>query len=102
MRTRKRYERNANKNPWTTTNPNYKFGDIILSDDALNVAAPCTKTKDNSKIIVALRSGRSWWPKREKSSSGLEQIPMQLGDWYDLFNDALDVTLIYCFILLVT
>jgi hypothetical protein len=111
MPTRKRSERNTKKNPWTMTNPNYKFGDIILRDDDLNVVAPCTrdlhtffmqcsKAEDNSLIMIALRPGTSWWPKREESSNGPEQIPMRLNYFYDLFKlDALDVTLIHCFIM---
>jgi hypothetical protein len=50
------------------TNPNYKFGDIILRDDDLNGAAPCTrdihtffmqccKDEDDSPIMVTLRPG---------------------------------------------
>jgi hypothetical protein len=52
------------------TNPNYKFRGSILSDDGLNVAAPCTrdlqtffmqccKAEDNSPIMVALWLGTS-------------------------------------------
>jgi hypothetical protein len=33
MPTRKRSERNTKNNPWTMTNPNYKFGVSILNDD---------------------------------------------------------------------
>jgi hypothetical protein len=71
MPTRKRSERNTKKNPWTMTNLNYKFEDSILSDDVLNVAAPCTrdlhtffiqcsKVEDNSPIMVTLRPRTSW------------------------------------------
>jgi hypothetical protein len=92
-------------------NPNYKFGKILLSDDNLKKAAPCTrelhtfymqrgKSDDDSPIMVALWPGTSAWPKREESSNGPEQIPVQLSDLYDLFNlDALDLTLLRCFIL---
>jgi hypothetical protein len=111
MPTRKRSERNTKKNPWTMTNPNYNFGDIILKDDDLNVAAPytrdlhtffmqCCKAENNSLIMVALRPGTSWWPKREELSNGLKQIHVRLSDLYNLFKlDALDLTLIRCFIL---
>jgi hypothetical protein len=58
------------------------------------------KSNDDSAIIVALRPGTSAWPKRDESSKGLKQIPVQLSDLYDLFNlDDLDLTLLCCFIL---
>ena len=111
MPTRKRSERNTKKNPWSMVNPNYKFGKSLLSDDDLKKAAPCTrelhtfymqrgKSDDDFDIMVALRPGTSAWPNRDESSNGLQQIPVQLSDLYDLFKlDALDVTLIRCFIL---
>jgi hypothetical protein len=93
-------------------NPNYKFGKSLLSDDDLKKVAPCTrklhtfymqrgKLDDESSIMVALQPGTNAWPKRgDESSNGLEQIPVQLNDLYDLFNlDALDLTLLHCFIL---
>jgi hypothetical protein len=92
-------------------NPNYKFRKILLSYDGLKNAAPCTrelhtfymqcgKSDDDSDIMVALWPGTSAWPKRDESSNGLEQIPVQLNDLYDLFNlDALDLTLLHCFIM---
>jgi hypothetical protein len=93
-------------------NPNYKFGKNLLSDDDLKKTAPCTrelhtfymqhgKSDDNSSIMVALRPGKNTWPKRgNESSNGLEQIPVQLSDLYDLFNlDALDLTLLRYFIM---
>jgi hypothetical protein len=88
------------------TNPNYKLGKSILNDDDLNVAPPCTrdlhtfymqrvKSDDDSPIMLALQPGTSAWHKREESSNGLEQIPLQLSDLYNLFNsDALDLTLL--------
>jgi ABC-type transporter Mla MlaB component len=49
--------------------------------------------------MVALRHETSACTKRDESSNGLKQIPMQLSDLYDLFNlDALDLTLLCCFI----
>jgi hypothetical protein len=92
-------------------NPSYKFVKILLSDDDLKNSAPCTrelhtfyvecgKLDDHSDIMVELLPGTSAWPKSDESSNGLEQIPMQLSDLYDLFNlDALDLTLLCCFIL---
>jgi hypothetical protein len=57
---------------------------------------------DDSDIMVALRPGTSAWPKRAESSNGLQQIPMQLSDLYNLFNlDASDLTLLRCFTLYV-
>jgi hypothetical protein len=92
-------------------NPNYKFGKSLLSDDDLKKVAPCTrelhtfymqsgKSDDDSDIMVALQPGTSAWPKRDESSNGPKQIPVQLSDLYDLFNmDVLDLTLLRCFIL---
>jgi hypothetical protein len=92
-------------------NPKYKFGKSLLSYDDLRNVAPCTrelytfymkrgKSDDNSDIMVALRPGTSAWPTRDESSNRLEQIPVQLSDLYNLFNlDALDLTLLCCFIL---
>jgi hypothetical protein len=92
-------------------NPSYKFGKSLLSDDGLKNATPCTrelhtfymqrgKSDDDSDIMVILQPGNSAWPKRDESSNRLEQIPVQLSDLYDLFNlDALDLTLLRCFIL---
>jgi hypothetical protein len=109
----RRFDRNTQKNPWSMVNPNYKFKKSLLSYDDLKNAAPCTrglhtfymqrvKSDDNSDIMVALRPRTSAWPKRDESSNGLEQIPVQLSDLYDLFNlDALDLTLLCCFILYV-
>jgi hypothetical protein len=58
------------------------------------------KSDDDSDIMVALQPGTSAWPKRDESSNGLKQIPVQLSDLYDLFNmDVLDLTLLRCFIL---
>jgi hypothetical protein len=105
----KRSERNTEKNPWTMVNPNYKFGKSLLSDGDLKKAAPCTrklhtfymqhgKSVYASDIMVALRPGTSEWPQR--LSNGLQQLPVQLSDLYDLFNlDALDLTLLHRFIL---
>jgi hypothetical protein len=92
-------------------NPNYKFGKRLLSDGDLKKAAPCTrklhtfymqrgKSDDDSDIMVALLPGTSAWPQGNESSNGLQQLPMQLSDLYDLFNlDALDLTLLLWFIL---
>jgi hypothetical protein len=107
----KRSERNTEKNPWAMVNPNYKFGKSLLSDSDLKNAAPCTrklhtfyrqrgKSDDDYDIMVALRPRTSAWPQRNESSNGLQQLPVQLSDLYDLFNlDALDLTLLRCFIL---
>jgi hypothetical protein len=65
------------------TNPNYS----ILSDVVLNVVAPCTRdmhtffmerciAQVNSPIMVALRPGTSWWPRREESSNKVQHIPV--------------------------
>jgi hypothetical protein len=40
------------------------------------------------------------WPPKNELSNGLQQLPMQLSDLYDLFNlDALDLTLLCYFLL---
>jgi hypothetical protein len=58
------------------------------------------KSDDDSQILVALRPGTNAWLKRDESSNKLQQLPVQLSDFYDLFNlDALDLTLLRCFIL---
>jgi hypothetical protein len=105
----KQSERDTEKNPWAMDNPNYKFGKSLLSDGDLKKVAPCTrqlhkfymqrvKSDDDSHIMVALRPQSSAWPPRW--SNGLQQLHVQLGDLYDLFNfDALDLTLLRCFIL---
>jgi hypothetical protein len=70
--TRKRYERNGKKNPWTNSHPNYNFGKSILRATELNVVAPCNRdvhtffmercrSQDESPITVALRPGTGWW-----------------------------------------
>jgi hypothetical protein len=112
MTNSKRSERNTQKNPWAMVNANYKFGKILLSNDDLKKAAPCTrelhtfymqrgKSDDDSLIMVSLRPETNAWPKRgDESSIRLKQIPVQLSDLYDPFNlDALDLTLLRCFIL---
>jgi hypothetical protein len=93
------------------TNPNYKFGKSILSADVLDVVAPCTRdlhtffmerceAQDESPITVALQPRTSWWLMREQLAKKVQQIPVQLSDLYDLFMlDALDLTLLRCFIL---
>jgi hypothetical protein len=105
----KQSERDTEKNPWAMDNPNYKFGKSLLSDGDLKKAAPFSrklhkfymqrgKSDDDSDIMVALRPVTSAWPPRW--SNGLQQLPMQLSDLYDLFNlDALDLTLLHCFIM---
>jgi hypothetical protein len=56
------------------------------------------KSDDDSHIMVALWSETSAWPPRW--SNRPQQLPVQLSDLYDLFNmDALDLTLLRCFIL---
>jgi hypothetical protein len=99
------------KNPWAMANPNYKFGQNILSDGDLKKAAPftrklhtfymqCGESDDASNIMVALRPETNAWLKRDESSNALQQMPVQLSDLYDLFNlDALVLTLFRCFIL---
>jgi hypothetical protein len=91
--------------------PNYKFGKNILSDGDLKKDTPFTrklhtfymqrgKSDDASDIVVALQPGTNAWLKRDESLNALQQIPVQLSDLYDLFNlDALDLTLLRCFIL---
>jgi hypothetical protein len=106
----KQSERNTEKNPWAMVNPNYKFGKSLLSDGDLKKRLLLTrklhkfymqrgKSDNDSDIMVALRPGTSAWPLR--LSNGLQQLPIQLCDLYDLFNlDALDLTLLcHCFIL---
>jgi hypothetical protein len=106
----KRSERNTEKNPWAMVNPIYKFGKSLLSDGDLKKTAPCTrklhrfymqhgKSDDDSPIMVALQPGTSAWPQRNESSKGLQYLPVKLSNLYDLFNlDALDLTLLRCFI----
>jgi glucan-binding YG repeat protein len=111
--TRKRSKRNTKEtprsNPWAMDNPNYKFRKSLLTDGDLKKVAPFTrklhklymqrgKLDDDSHIMVALRPDSSAWPPRW--SNRLQQLPVQLSDLYDLFNlDALDLTLLCCFIL---
>jgi hypothetical protein len=107
----KQSESDTKKNPWAMVNPNYKFGKSLLSDGDLKKAAPFTrklhtfymqhgKSNDDSKIVVALRPRTNAWLKRDESSNSLQHLPVQLSDLYDLFNlDALDLTLLHCFIL---
>jgi hypothetical protein len=90
-------------------NPNYKFGKCLLGDGDLKKAAPYTrklhtfymqrgKSDDDSPIMVGLRPGTGASPQRNDSSNGLQQLPVQLSDLYDLFNlDDLDLTLLHCF-----
>jgi hypothetical protein len=111
MTSPKQSEGDTEKNPWAMDNPNYKFEKSLLSDGDLKKAAPCTsqlhtfymqrgKSDDNSDIMVALRPGTNAWPQRDESSNELQQLPVQLSDSYNLFNlDALDLTLLHCFIL---
>jgi hypothetical protein len=105
----KKYERDTKKNPWAMDNLNYKFGKSLLSDGDVKKAAPfsrnlykfymqCGKSDDDSHIMIAFRPETSAWPPRW--SNGLQQLPVQLSDLYDLFNlDALDLTLLHCYIL---
>jgi hypothetical protein len=90
-------------------NPNYKFGKSLLTDGDLKKSAPFTrklhkfymqhgKSDDDSHIMVALRPDSSEWLSRW--SNGLQQLPVQLSDFYNLFNlDSLGLTLLRCFIL---
>jgi hypothetical protein len=90
-------------------NPNYKFRKSLLSDGDLKKAAPFTRKlhtfymqrgKLDSQIMVALRPETNAWLKRDESSNELQQLLVQFSDLYDLFNlDALDLTLLRCFIL---
>jgi hypothetical protein len=107
----KQSDSDTKKNSWAMANPNYKFGTNILNDGGLTKAAPFTrklhtfymqrgKSDDASDITVALRPRTNAWLKRDESSNALQQMPVQLSDLYDLFNlDALDLTLLHCFIL---
>jgi hypothetical protein len=107
----KQSESDTKKNPWAMANRNYKFEKNILSDGDLKKAAPftrkfhtfymeCGKSNDVSDIMVALRPRTNAWLKRDESSSALQLMHVQLSDLYDLFNmDALDLTLLRCFIL---
>jgi hypothetical protein len=107
----KKSKSDTEKNPWAMVNPNYKFGKSLLSDGDLKKAAPFTrklhtfymqrgKSDNDSRIMVAVRPGTSAWLKRDESSDELQQLHVQLSDLYDLFNlDALDLTLLRCFIL---
>jgi hypothetical protein len=107
----KQSESYTEKKPWAMANPNYKFGKNILSDGDLKKAAPFTRklhtfymqhgeSDDASNIMVALRPRTNAWLKRDESSNALQQMFVQLSDLYDLFNlDALDPTLLPCFIL---
>jgi glucan-binding YG repeat protein len=105
----KQSKSDTKKNPWDMDNPNYKFGKSLLIDGDLKKATPFTrkfhkfymqrgKSNDDSHNMVALRPDSSAWPPRW--SNELQQLPVQLSDLYDLFNlDALDLTLLRCFIL---
>jgi hypothetical protein len=107
----KQSESDTEKNPWAMANPNYKFGKNLLSVGDLKKAASFTrklhtfymqhgKSDDSSDNMVALRPGTNAWLKRDESSDTLQVLPVQLSDLYDLFNlDALDLTLLCCFIL---
>jgi hypothetical protein len=107
----KQPESDTEKNPWAMANPNHKFGKNLLSDDDLKKATPFTrnlhtfymergKSDDDSDIMVALWPGTNAWLKRDASSNALQQLPVKLSDLYDLLNlDALDLTLLRCFIL---
>jgi hypothetical protein len=107
----KQYESDTEKNPWAMVNPNYKFGKSLHSDGDLKKAAPFTrklhtfymqrgKSDADSQIMLALRPGTNAWPLRDELLNELQQLPVQLSDLYDLFNlDALDLTLLRCFIL---
>jgi hypothetical protein len=107
----KQSESDTEKNPWVMANPYYKFGNNSLSDGDLKKAAPftrklhtfymqCGESDDAYDIMVALQPGTNAWLKRDESSNALQQMHVQVSDLYDLFNlDALDLTLLRCFIL---
>jgi hypothetical protein len=107
----KQSESDTEKNPWAIAKPSYKFGKNILNDGDLKKAAPFTKklhtfymqrgkSNDASDIMFALRPRTNAWMKRDESSNTLQLMPVQLSDLYDLFYlDALDLTLLCCFIL---
>jgi hypothetical protein len=107
----KQFESDTEKNPWAMVNPNYKFGKSLLRDGDLKKAARFTrklhtfymqrgKSNDASDIMVALGLGTNAWIKRDEPSNALQLLPVQLSDLYDLINlDALDLTLLRCFIL---
>jgi hypothetical protein len=107
----KQSESDTEKNPWAIANPNYKFRKNLLSVGDLKKVAPFTrklhtfymqrgKLDDAFDIMVALRPGTNAWLKRDESSNALQQLPVQLSDLDDLFNlDALDLTLLCCFIM---
>jgi hypothetical protein len=91
----KQSKSDTEKNPWAMDNPNYKFGKSLLTDGDLKKAAPFTtklhkfymqrdKSDDNSQIMVTIRPQSSAWPLRW--SNGLQLLPVQLSDFYDLFN----------------
>jgi hypothetical protein len=76
-------------------NPNYKFGKSLLTNGDLKKVAPFTiklhkfyrqrdKSDDDSDIMVALQPDSYAWHPRW--SNGLQQLPVQLSDLYDLFN----------------
>jgi hypothetical protein len=88
----KQSESDTKKNPWAD-NPNYKFGKSLLTDGDLKKVAPftrklhkfymqCGKSDDDSHIMVTLRPNSSAWPPRW--SNGLQHLPVQLSDLYDL------------------
>jgi hypothetical protein len=107
----KQSESDIEKNPWAMANPNYKFGNYLLSVGDLKKVAPFTrklhtfyiqrgKSDDASDIMVALWPGTNAWLKRDESSNALQLLPVQLSYLYNLFNlDGLDPTLLRCFIL---
>jgi hypothetical protein len=95
----KQSESDTEKNLWAMANPNYKFGKNILSDGDLKKAAPFTR-KLYTFYMQRDAPFTNAWLKRDESSNALQQMPVQLSDLYDLFNlDALDMTLLRCFIL---
>ena len=112
---RKPSERNAKKKAanvaMTHINPNYTFGDAMLSTNELNHpdTAPsvtnlhnfymgCCKDNDESLIQGIIWPKHGWWPVREDEK--YELLFVIISDLYDLFNlDALDMGLLHCFIL---
>jgi hypothetical protein len=88
----KQSESDTEKNPWAMAAPfTRKLHTFYMQHG---------KSDDASDIMVALGPGTNAWLKRDESSNTLQLLPVQLSDLYDLFNlDALDLTLLRCFIL---
>ncbi|KAG2561153.1 hypothetical protein PVAP13_8KG111607 [Panicum virgatum] len=93
----------AVSSPWTQPNPNFKFGEPMLTEAALESAGPSCVTlhkyymrlcaeKKKSGIIVLFKRCHFL------RSSDKECLLVNLSDLYDLFNlDTLDTSLVRCF-----